>query len=299
MFPPHYENLFFPKNSDEQQTHENRAAKHAAAKKIGGGKKFLVFVCVLALAAIGFAAAEKFGLTGTHFVFGESGSDSETGTSESPRRGDAEKTGKPSKRPAKKTSPRDAAKNRGDAARAESDAPDSGKKSSAARKKSAAKKKAAKPVPPLPVAIFADISRFPHTWPSFVRLTRSRTISLIDPSTGYYMGRMDVPAGTVVKILKVNANGTLDVFDRTGQKFQVEASGTNFAAAFAAARNRPKRPPKKKEKPAEVAKAEAPEKAETPAPAQPKKQAQPNRNMSAFGTVIDDSEWDAAEEEDY
>ena len=268
-------------------------------KKSGGGKKFLVFVCVLALAAIGFAAAEKFGLTGTHFVFGESGSASETGTSESPRRGDAEKTGKPSKRPAKKTSPRDAAKNRGDAARAESDAPDSGKKSSAARKKSAAKKKAAKPVPPLPVAIFADISRFPHTWPSFVRLTRSRTISLIDPSTGYYMGRMDVPAGTVVKILKVNANGTLDVFDRTGQKFQVEASGTNFAAAFAAARNRPKRPPKKKEKPAEVAKAEAPEKAGTPAPAQPKKQAQPNRNMSAFGTVIDDSEWDAAEEEDY
>ena len=94
----------------------------------------------------------------------------------------------------------------------------------------------------------------------------------------------------------MNANGSLDVFDRTGQKFRVEASGTNFSAAYAAAKVKPKKKPKKADKPAAVAKADAP-KPSVPAEKKPARPASVPA-MSAFGVVIDDEEWDEAEAEE-
>lgn len=111
------------------------------------------------------------------------------------------------------------------------------------------------------------------------------------------MGRMEVPKGTVVKVHKVLPTGTLEVFDRTGQKFQVEASGTNFAAAFAAVKNKPK----KKSKPKKAVE-KAPEKPE-PEPIvaadTPKKEKSGSAPvMSAFGVAFDDEEWEDDSDEE-
>ncbi len=273
---------------------------------MSGGAKFGIVVCVLVLAVLGFAVAERLGFTGTSLLFkGEIvlAEDDEVSPS-------AERSGRGNDSTATNSAP--GAKSRGAvpakssanvSSRKKSGETESSKntasaKSSSAKKKNASSKKPAAVVPPFPLVAFEEISQRPHTWPGFVRLTRARNIAVVDSRTGTSMGRMDVPAGTVVKVQRVNANGSLDVFDRTGQKFRVEASGTNFAAAYIAAKNKPKKKPKKADKPAVVAKAEAP-KPNAPVAAAEKKPARPAAvpAMSAFGVVIDDEEWDEAEAE--
>lgn len=259
---------------------------------------------LLLVAAVGFLFAEHRGLTGTHFIFKNESSgdaretrDAGTAFGETP---DAD--GK------KRTPSADTAKrNAGDAKKSADGKSDKrGQKASSSRKAKsektdvpAAKKSARPPVPPLPRSAFPEISRRPHTWPAFVRLTRSRSIAIVDQQSGVSMGRMEIPAGTVVKIRGVGADGTLDVFDRTGQTFRIEASGTNFAAALEAVKNsKAKRKTKPKKAPATVAKAApetepAPTKA-GPAPAESPKT--PKKFISVFGTLEED-DWDDADDE--
>ncbi|MBQ6704526.1 MAG: hypothetical protein IJN19_00765 [Opitutales bacterium] len=266
-------------------------------EKLSGGAKFGIFVCVIAVAALAFAAAERLGVTGTHFLFkGEIVEENEVASPSAVARTDRAEQGAVREKTAGKTSGEKVAdKKTSDGAGKKSGNTASSKKSSASRNKKSSSKKAKAPAQPLPLAAFVDISRKPHTWPGFIRLTRSRTISMTDPQTGASMGRMEVPSGTVVKVFKVLPTGTLEVFDRTGQKFQVEASGTNFSAAYAAVKNKPK----KKSKPKKVV-AKAPEKAEPkniPAvvvPPEPdRKKAGGTPVMSAFGVAFDeDEEWE-------
>lgn len=276
---------------------------------MSGGAKFGIVVCVLVLAGLGFAIAERLGFTGTHLLFkGEIVLAADDEISPSAQRSSSDGNDSSATKsapsvklrggvPAKSSANASAQKKSGDAEASKNGA---SAKSSSAKKKTASSKKPAAVVPPLPLVAFEEISRRPHTWPGFVRLSRARSIAVVDPGTGTSMGRMDVPAGTVVKVQRVNANGSLDVFDRTGQKFRVEASGTNFAAAYAAAKVKPKKKPKKAEKPAVVAKAEAPKPSAPAAVSAEKKPARPASvpAMSAFGVVIDDEEWDEAEAED-
>lgn len=274
---------------------------------MSGGVKFGIVVCVLALAALGFAVAERLGFTGTHLLFkGEIvlEPDDEVSPPSAERSGHGNDPAATNSAPVAKlrgTVPEKPSANvssRKKAGETESSKNIASAKSSSAKKKNASSKKPAAVVPPFPLVAFEEISQRPHTWPGFVRLTRARNIAVVDSRTGTSMGRMDVPAGTVVKVQRVNANGSLDVFDRTGQKFRVEASGTNFAAAYIAVKNKPKKKPKKADKPAVVAKAEAP-KPNAPVAAAEKKPARPAAvpAMSAFGVVIDDEEWDEAEAE--
>lgn len=269
-------------------------------EKMSGGAKFGITICLLVLAVLGFAIAERFGITGTNFLFrGEVITESDTASSPKHKNKQANtaksnaRTQKSAKAKTHDDEKRDASEDRDN--RIE-DAQDADDPTPNKRKKSSSSKKATT-VAPFPLAIFFDISRNPQTWPAFVRLTRSRTISITDPETGISMGRMDIPARTVVKIIKVNANGTLDVFDRTGQKFQVDASGTNFSAAFMAAKTKPKKKPKKQPTKT-VAKKQPQPRSDEPSKSDtetPKKQ---NARMSAFGTLITDEEWDEAEWED-
>ena len=266
-------------------------------EKLSGGAKFGIFVCVIAVAALAFAAAERLGVTGTHFLFkGEIVEENEVASPSAVARTDRAEQGAVREKTAGKTSGEKVADKRtSDSAGKKSGDTTSSKKNSASRNKKSSSKKTKAPAQPLPLAAFVDISRKPHTWPGFIRLTRSRTISMTDPQTGASMGRMEVPSGTVVKVFKVLPTGTLEVFDRTGQKFQVEASGTNFSAAYAAVKNKPK----KKSKPKKVV-ANAPEKAEPkniPAvvvPPEPdRKKAGGTPVMSAFGVAFDeDEEWE-------
>ena len=271
---------------------------------MSGSAKFGIVVCAVVLAALGFAVAERLGFTGTNLLFkGEivlnADDAAEDGRSGNPVPDEADAPAVADARnvPAKAKTASGSPSQKKSAAATKSKASDA---KTSSKKKSAPTKKATAPVPPLPLAAFEEISRRPHTWPGFVRLTRARNIAVVDPGTGASMGRMDVPAGTVVKVQRVGANGSLEVFDRTGQKFQVEASGTNFAAAYAAAKNKPKKKAKKPEKQTvAVAKPETPKPTAT-APASEKKpvRASDAPVMSAFGVVIDDEEWDEAEAED-
>lgn len=268
-------------------------------ERLGAFAKLGIAFCVLMLAALGFLLAERLNLTGTHFLSKadqEETAPEETAIPSAP----AARTGT---RRAKSV-PADAKKNAAEPTSAESRKnakTPSGKSAAPAKKsgkksgKSAAGKSAQPPTPPLPLSAFPEISARPYTWPAFVRLSRSRTISVVDMKTGASVGRMDVPAGTVVKIRKVNANGMLDVFDRTGQSFRIDASGTNFAAAFEAAKNKPKRKTVAKKKAApEVA-------VKTPVPAESQKNGEPTgekkrRFVSAFGS-FDEDDWDDADDE--
>lgn len=89
------------------------------------------------------------------------------------------------------------------------------------------------PVARLPIARFAEISAHRTTWPRTVRLTRSRTISLWDSERKEIMGKMKIPAKTVVEVLDVRADGSLFVLDCTGQAFSLLAADTDFARAYA------------------------------------------------------------------
>lgn len=268
---------------------------------MSGGAKFGITICLLVLIILGFAIAERLGVTGTNFLFrGEIVEESTFATKQAQR--DTRTIPSPNKSPKQKSetsqkknsgkrntnTERDLKRNEN----TEADTPTANK-----RKKSSSAKKTTAPIEPFPLAAFFEISRKPQTWPAFVRLTRSRSITITDPETGISMGRMDIPARTVVKIIKVNSNGTLDVFDRTGQRFQVDASGTNFSAAFTAAKTKPKKKPKKQPSKA-VAKTQPQPKPKVqtrPVVSAPKKQ---DPRMSAFGTLVTDEEWDEAESED-
>ncbi|MBQ7332663.1 MAG: hypothetical protein IJW39_05390 [Opitutales bacterium] len=83
-----------------------------------------------------------------------------------------------------------------------------------------------------PVARFAEISKHRTTWPRVVRLTRSRMISLWDSERKEIMGKMEVPAKTVVEVLDVRADGSLFVLDCTGQAFSILAADTDFARVY-------------------------------------------------------------------
>ena len=85
----------------------------------------------------------------------------------------------------------------------------------------------------LPIAHFASISKARTTWPRSVRLIRSRTISLWDSEHKVIMGKMEIPAKSVVVVLDVKADASLLVLDRTGQVFNVLAADTDFAQAYA------------------------------------------------------------------
>lgn len=85
----------------------------------------------------------------------------------------------------------------------------------------------------LPIAHFASISKARTTWPRSVRLMRSRTISLWDAEHKVIMGKMEIPAKSVVVVLDVKADASLLVLDRTGQVFSVLAADTDFAQAYA------------------------------------------------------------------
>lgn len=266
---------------------------------LGTGAKFGILVCAIVVAGLGFAIAERCGITGTQFLFrGEIEAEKSVETSVAHSR-DPEKTAQ-----TKQTSPRtprtspDDNKSTSISSDKKNQADDAKKKTS--RKKNAKSQKSSAPAEPLPLHAFIDISRKPHTWPGFIRLTRSRTITMTDSRTGESMGRMEVPKGTVVKVFKVLPTGTLEVFDRTGQKFNVEASGTNFAAAYAAVKNKPKKKSKPKktvaktpEKPIEVSE---PETSVASAPVKKEKSAPV---LSAFGVAFDDDEeWEADSDEE-
>ena len=84
----------------------------------------------------------------------------------------------------------------------------------------------------LPIAHFASISKERTTWPRRVRLMRPRKISLWDAERKVIMGKMEIPAKSVVDVLDVKADGSLLVLDCTGQVFNVLAADTDFAQAY-------------------------------------------------------------------
>lgn len=83
-----------------------------------------------------------------------------------------------------------------------------------------------------PIARFTEIAKHRTTWPRRVRLTRSRTISLWDSERKEIMGKMEVPAKTVVEVLDVRPDGSLFVLDCTQQAFVVLAADTDFARVY-------------------------------------------------------------------
>ncbi|MBP3301946.1 MAG: hypothetical protein J6L64_02275 [Opitutales bacterium] len=275
-------------------------------EKLSGGAKFGIFVCIIAVAALAFiavaalafAAAERLGITGTHFLFkGETVEKSGAAPSSVTvsRTGKTEQGVVREKTAGKTSGEKVADKKTSAVAGKKSENATGSKKSPTSRNKKSSSKKAKAPVQPLPLSAFVDISRKPHTWPGFIRLTRSRTITMSDPQTGASMGRMEVPSGTVVKVFKVLPTGTLEVFDRTGQKFQVEASGTNFSAAYAAVKNKPKKKSKSKKVVAKTSEKTEPK--NVPAivipPGPDRKKAGGTPVMSAFGVAFDeDEEWE-------
>ena len=87
-------------------------------------------------------------------------------------------------------------------------------------------------IPPFPVARFEEISRRRTTWPTTVRLTRARKISLWDEEAKVIMGKMEIPAGSVVEVLDVRSDGVLEALDCTGQRFKILAADTNFAELY-------------------------------------------------------------------
>lgn len=272
-------------------------------KNSGIGKFFAALLCLATLAAVCFLLAEKLNLTGTHFFFEEKTDDAtqiSDDENSDEKRSDAKKSDKQKR--AKNEQKSSKQKDEGDDKKRDASAGDRKKsaKKSSKQKSGNAAEKTAPAVPPLPSAAFPEISAREWTWPAFVRLTRARTISIVDAQTGISMGSMELPAGTIVRVVKVNADGSLNVFDRTGQRFRVSASGTNFAAAYAAEKNKPKTKkkssPKKKEKdkPTAVAKKDdAPATTSASAPDEPKKS---TGFISAFGTISEE-DWDAAERE--
>lgn len=86
--------------------------------------------------------------------------------------------------------------------------------------------------PPFPVARFEEISRRRSTWPSFVKLTCSREITLWNEETKEIMGKMVIPAGSVVEVIDVRSGGVLEALDCTGQRFKILAADTNFSEAY-------------------------------------------------------------------
>lgn len=261
-----------------------------------GSAKIGIFIAIIIAGFLGFVVAERLGVTGTQiFHKGDvedeeqiETDDDEEEYEDEEEEDEEEDDDEPGVDKKKKSDKKKA---------------DKSQKKRSSKSKKSSKAKSAEPTPAIPIALFHDISRQPHTWPAFVRLTRSRTISIVDRQTGISMGRMDVPARTVVKIVKVNPNGTLDVFDRSGQRFQVDASGTNFAAAYKSLKTKPKKKhtPKKKVVAKKKPKAK-PDKEDKPNPA-PVVASEPTRRpsgggVSVFGTVITDEEWDEAELED-
>jgi len=284
-----------------------RTEKIFERKEKSGGKIFLAVLVVAVLAALCFAVAEKLELTGTHFIFAGK-TDTSSEVSEEFDDAAAQKTpsknrGNATKKSAQKSS--DSA-GKSDGNGKDNDSAKRKKSSKSSKKNSATRngKSSAATVPPLPLSAFPEISVRQLTWPNFVRLSRARTISVIDAKSGISMGSMEVPAGTVVRVVRVNADGTLDVFDRTGQKFRVSASGTNFAAAYAAAKNKPKTkkksaPKKKSDEQVAVAKKDS-SPASVPASAPVETSPEPKKSsgfISAFGTVSDE-DWDEAEADD-
>lgn len=264
---------------------------------------------VLAALVVGFLISERCGLTGTHFIFKDEAPAAETQDATSAELKAAAKRGETPSADGKKKTPSAkksaAGTKKSDAAdgkSAEREPKSSRKAKSEKTSVPAAKKDAQPTVPPLPRSAFPEISRRPQTWPVFVRLTRSRSIAIVDPQSGVSMGRMEVPAGTVVKVRKVGADGMLDVFDRTGQAFKIDASGTNFAAALEAVKiskvSKAKKKTKPKKAPETVAKTEpAPEAAPKAADAQPAGTPKtPKKFISVFGTVSED-DWDDADDE--
>lgn len=267
-----------------------------AKKALGSGAIFAILGCIFAAALLGFAAAERLGFTGTQFLFKVSPGTEENDKPEQKRsRETAHEIEVNAAGETEKKSDRSRQTEPTDSSRGKKSQSDSGKKKTTSKKSA---KKSASPDEPLPLHAFIDISRKPHTWPGFIRLTRSRTISMTDPRTGEPMGRMEVPEGTVVKVFKVLPTGTLEVADRTGQKFKVEASGTNFAAAYALVKNKPK----KKSKPKKVI-AQTPEKpagtvkSKATAESAKKEKSASTPVMSAFGVVVDDSDEDDWEDD--
>lgn len=86
--------------------------------------------------------------------------------------------------------------------------------------------------PPFPVARFEEISRRRSTWPSFVKLTCSREITLWNEETKEIMGKMVIPAGSVVEVIDVRSGGVIEALDCTGQRFKILAADTNFSEAY-------------------------------------------------------------------
>lgn len=83
-----------------------------------------------------------------------------------------------------------------------------------------------------PLAKFQEISKKRTLWPRRVMLTRARTISLWDSDRKEIMGKMEIPAKTVVEVLDVRADGSLFVLDCTSQAFVVLAADTDFARVY-------------------------------------------------------------------
>ncbi len=267
-------------------------------KSSGNGKIF--FGLLLIVAAVGgFAFAEHSGLTGTHIFFKASTQENDAGgatgsspTSERTRDGKQASTAGGSATAktsdAKKTSDK---KNRA----SKSDAkPTSSKKKSAAGTASGTSVPAAETIPD-----FVTISRQNQTWPTFLKLTRSRNISISDPKTGISMGRMDIPAGTLVKVSNIFPDGAIVVLDRAGRVFQVSAGGTNFTGADHALRTRPeqRKGANKKTEAKPVATAtssparqQATQKQTSTQPP-PASSGNTPKRVSAFG-VFDASDWD-------
>lgn len=269
------------------------------SRKSAVGKIFSVVLALVA-AAVGFFIAEKAGVTGTSLLFSpqenavaaeeNSGAEKSTRTREkSARKSAGEKVSDGEKKSVSEKNPSGA-----------------GGGKNVQKSLSPQKKKSAGTPQNTTIPDFGTISQREDTWPTFVRLTRARNIALTDAQTGTAMGRMDVPAGTVVKVRSVLPNGTLVVFDRTGQIFQVSAQGTNFSEAYIAKKNKPKKKATKPKKTVVAQKVPEPKTAAS-AKEQPARGANSDassgsggnsaKRISAFGVFEDSSSWGEDEDE--
>lgn len=86
--------------------------------------------------------------------------------------------------------------------------------------------------PPIPVAAFEEIAKYRRSWPKRIRISCDREIVVVEEETKEIMGRMGVPKGTIVEVLDVFPDGSLEVLDCTDQRFKILAADTDFAEQF-------------------------------------------------------------------
>lgn len=302
-------------NGGAQKSPQNNPGTTPQSKKNGAGTKFFIALGIIVVAVLGFAVAEKLGLTGTHFIVRDEAPVEETTPAKKPKK-TAETPDAAAKKTAEDVADDDASKGKKKSKKSKKASSEKSSKKASSEKKSAKKDDFATRSEPFPREAFSYIAPRDYTWPRTVRLTRTRSISITDPQSGISLGKMEVPAGTVVSVVKVYADGRLDVRDSTRQIFSIEASSTNFADAYlaykaekqeahkkAVAKKKAKAAKAKKEK-ASVASSKKAKKSESSASASAAASAKQSSSsgssprMTAFGIAWDDDDDDWGDDDD-